>query len=72
MSHDAKRLKGKINQWLGLTTGDRDQEAKGAVQEEAGHDPSRAEQRAAKRAVKTAHHDFGERIPPQDVPHTDR
>ena len=66
-------LKGKINKWMGVTTGDRDQEARGEFQEKAGRDPSKAEQRAEKKAVKAEHLDYGEpRIPPQRVAHVDR
>jgi hypothetical protein len=65
-------LKGKINKWMGVATGDRDQEARGEFQEETGQDPSQAEQAEAKRAVKAQHHDYGDRTPPQRVAHVDR
>lgn len=65
-------LKGKINKWMGLTTGDRDQEALGEFQEKTGTNPTRAELRREKAAVKAQHHDFGDRTPPQKVAHVDR
>lgn len=71
-------LKGKINKIMGVTTGDRDQEARGQFQEKTGTDPSRAEQNREKVAVKAQHHDYGDteahsdRLPPQKVSHVDR
>ena len=72
MSTDATRLKGRISKWLGLATGDRKAEASGNVQERDGHKPSRSEVRAETKRVKAEHHDYGDRVPPQQVPHTDR
>jgi len=66
------RLKGKINKWLGVTTGDRKQEAIGTVQQQEGRNPSEREVDKAVKEVKEEHHDYGERVPPQEVPHTDR
>ncbi|MDP1795583.1 MAG: hypothetical protein Q8K63_15710 [Acidimicrobiales bacterium] len=73
MSKDIEKLKGKINQLVGEATGDRGQETQGAVQRAKGREPkSEAEFEEAKKAVKASHHDYGERIPPQDVPHHER
>lgn len=65
-------LKGKINKLMGVATGDREQEARGQFQEKTGDNPSPTELQREKTAVKAQHHDFGERIPPQEVPHVDR
>lgn len=66
-------LKGKINKIMGITTGDRDQEARGQFQEKTGDNPSRMELKREKKAVKAQHHDYGEeRVPPQRVAHVDR
>ena len=72
MSPEISRLKGKINRWIGVATGDRDHEARGAFQEAVGHNPSESQQENATHAVKAKHHDYGERIPPQRVSHVDR
>ena len=72
MSKDIKKLKGKINQWVGVTTGDRGQEAKGVVERTTGREPTSDELAEAERDVKESHHDYGERVPPQEVPHHER
>jgi len=60
MRIDFVRWKGRLNRWLGLTTGDREGEARGVVQERTGHNPDEREQHAATRVVKAQHHDYGE------------
>ncbi len=72
MSPDLERAKGKINRVVGEVTGDRKQEAIGTVQEREGHDPDTAEVNDATKKVKQDHHDYGDRTPPQEVPHSDR
>ena len=57
---DKTRVKGAYNHWIGVVTGDREQEAKGLVQERTGHDPSRVELDRVTRLVRRAHHDFGD------------
>ncbi len=66
-------LKAKLNKWIGVATGDRKQEAVGTVQEQTGGDPkSDREIDHAVKEVKTAHHDYGQRVPAQKVAHVDR
>jgi uncharacterized protein YjbJ (UPF0337 family) len=72
MSNDNKKLKGKINELVGVATGDREQEARGVVQQSTGREPSPKEKDKAKRIVKAKHHDYGDRVPPQAVPHHER
>ena len=72
MGSDITRLKGKISQWLGVATGDREVEANGRAAQRNGDKPTRAEVRRETKRVKESHHDYGQRVPPQRVPHTDR
>ena len=73
MSKDLKKLKGKINEFVGEATGDRSHEARGRVERATGREPKdKAELEDAKFAVRKKHHDFGERIPPQRTPHHER
>jgi uncharacterized protein YjbJ (UPF0337 family) len=71
MASEITRLKGKIGEWLGMTTGDREVEAHGKL-EKGGQKPSKAQVRNETTKVKESHHDYGERVPPQEVPHADR
>lgn len=59
MSPELQRLKGAINRWMGISTGDREQEARGTVQQRTGHDPSIPEQQRSVHDVKQQHHDYG-------------
>jgi uncharacterized protein YjbJ (UPF0337 family) len=72
MSPEISRLKGRINRWLGVATGDRKQEAIGSEQERTGRKPDTEQVDRAVKQVKAGHHDYGERIPPQRVHHADR
>ncbi len=72
MTSDAKRLKGKIKEWVGDATGDRTEEARGAVEKRTGREPDEAELADETERVKESHHDYGERTPAQRVPHADR
>ncbi len=67
-----KQLKGKIKEAIAVATGDRDQEAEGYVERRTGREPTDREQERAKRIVKAKHHDYGDRTPPQRVPHHER
>ena len=66
-------LKSKLNKWIGVATGDRKQEAVGTVQERMGREPkSDGEVDRAVKDVKAGHHDYGQRVPAQEVAHVDR
>jgi len=71
MSGEMTRLVGKIRERLGIDTGDRKVEAQGKL-EQRGTKPSETEVLRETTKVKESHHDYGEDVPPQEVPHADR
>jgi hypothetical protein len=63
MARNSTRLKGKLLRGLHLATGDREGEAKAAVEEETGHEPTDRELARKTADVKAEHHDYGEPTP---------
>jgi hypothetical protein len=60
MTRNTTRLKGKLLRGVHVATGDREGEARAAVEEETGHEPSKREVEEKTKEVKAEHHDYGE------------
>ena len=61
MGRTTTRLKGRILRGVHVATGDREGEAKAAVEEETGREPTEREIAAKTTQVKAEHHDYGEK-----------
>jgi hypothetical protein len=60
MEHNTTRLKRKLLRGVHVATGDREGEARAAVEEETGHEPTERELSEKTKAVKAEHHDYGQ------------
>lgn len=60
MERNTTRLKGKIMRGVHVATGDREGEAKAAVEAETGREPTEREVADKTEDVKAEHHDYGE------------
>ena len=60
MARNTTRTKGKILRSVHVATGDREGEARAAVEEETGHEPTDREVQDKTKQVKAEHHDYGE------------
>lgn len=60
MARNLTRTKGKFLRGVHVATGDREGEAKAAVEEETGREPTEREVDEKTEQVKASHHDYGE------------
>lgn len=60
MERSTTRLKGKLLRGVHVATGDREGEAKAAVEEETGREPTDREVEEKTKQVKADHHDYGQ------------
>jgi len=60
MTSDTTRLKGKLLRGVHVATGDREGEARAAVEEETGQEPTEREVEEKTKEVKAEHHDYGQ------------
>jgi hypothetical protein len=63
MTRNLTQTNGKILSGVHVATGDREGEAKAAVEEETGREPTDREVAAKTKEVKADHHDYGEQTP---------
>ena len=61
MASNTTRTNGKILRGVHVATGDREGEARAAVEEETGREPTDQEVEEKTKQVKAEHHDYGQR-----------